>query len=64
MPGGAGGLTPADEERRRGVRRMKAIATGALLLMAVVFAAATWAEHAGAGPWSGYVAAAAEAGMV
>ncbi|MEU7313129.1 DUF445 domain-containing protein [Streptomyces sp. NPDC007083] len=63
-PGGAGGLTPADEERRRGVRRMKAIAAGALLLMAGVFAAATWAEHAGAGPWSGYVAAAAEAGMV
>ncbi|WP_064674676.1 DUF445 domain-containing protein [Streptomyces albus] len=63
-PGGSAGLTAADEERRRGVRRMKAIATAALLLMAAVFALATWAEHAGAGAWSGYVAAAAEAGMV
>ncbi|WP_369199729.1 DUF445 domain-containing protein [Streptomyces sp. PU-14G] len=61
---GPGGFTAADEERRRGVRRMKAIATGALLLMAAVFALATWAGHAGAGAWTGYVAAAAEAGMV
>jgi uncharacterized membrane-anchored protein YjiN (DUF445 family) len=43
---------------------MKAIATGALLAMAVVFAVATWAQHRGAGVWTGYVAAAAEAGMV
>ncbi len=43
---------------------MKTIATGALLLMATVFVLATWAEHAGAGAWTGYVAAAAEAGMV
>ncbi|NGO72886.1 DUF445 domain-containing protein [Streptomyces boncukensis] len=62
--GGPGVFTAADEERRRGVRRMKAIATGALLLMAAVFALTTWAEHAGAGGWTGYVAAAAEAGMV
>ncbi|UNS97206.1 DUF445 domain-containing protein [Streptomyces tubbatahanensis] len=62
--GGPGGFTAVDEERRRGVRRMKTIATGALLLMAAVFALATWAEHAGAGAWTGYVAAAAEAGMV
>ncbi|WP_344532017.1 DUF445 domain-containing protein [Streptomyces albiaxialis] len=62
--GGIGGFTAADEERRRGVRRMKTIATGALLLMATVFALAKWAQHAGAGGWTGYVAAAAEAGMV
>ncbi|SEP56112.1 DUF445 domain-containing protein [Streptomyces radiopugnans] len=57
-------FTAADEEKRRGVRRMKAIATGALLLAALVFALATWAERSGAGAWAGYVAAAAEAGMV
>ncbi|WP_030209298.1 DUF445 domain-containing protein [Streptomyces sp. NRRL S-87] len=54
----------ADEEKRRGVRRMKATATGLLLLVALVYALATWAGHAGAGGWAGYVAAAAEAGMV
>ncbi|MTE19206.1 DUF445 family protein [Streptomyces sp. TRM43335] len=57
-------FTAADEEKQRGVRRMKAIATGALLLAALVFALATWAERSGAGAWAGYVAAAAEAGMV
>jgi uncharacterized membrane-anchored protein YjiN (DUF445 family) len=43
---------------------MKAIATGALLLAATVFAVAEWARSAGAGGWAGYVAAGAEAGMV
>ncbi|MEU1278195.1 DUF445 domain-containing protein [Streptomyces sp. NPDC005805] len=62
MPGFA--YTAADEEKRRGVRRMKATATGLLLFVAVVYALATWAEKSGAGPWAGYVAAAAEAGMV
>lgn len=62
--GGPGAFTAADEERRRGVRRMKTIATGALVLMATVFILAKWAGHAGAGAWTGYVAAAAEAGMV
>ncbi|MER5882808.1 DUF445 domain-containing protein [Streptomyces sp. NPDC001941] len=56
--------TEADEEKRRGVRRMKATATGLLLLVAVVYVLATWAEHAGWTGWPGYVAAAAEAGMV
>lgn len=46
------------------MRRMKAFAGGLLLFVAVVYALATWAEHAGAGSWAGYVAAAAEAGMV
>lgn len=63
-PGPLGTFTAADEERARGVRRMKAIATGALLLMATVFVLAKWAQHEGAGAWTGYVAAAAEAGMV
>ncbi|MEU6814826.1 DUF445 domain-containing protein [Streptomyces sp. NPDC046860] len=57
-------FTAADEERQRGVRRMKLTAAGLLLFVAVVYALATWAGHAGAGPWTGYVAAAAEAGMV
>ncbi|MGW7430067.1 DUF445 domain-containing protein [Streptomyces sp. NPDC054861] len=56
--------TAADEERSRAVRRMKTIATGLLLVVAVIYALATWAENAGAGAWAGYVAAAAEAGMV
>ncbi|MER7935007.1 DUF445 domain-containing protein [Streptomyces sp. NPDC094471] len=57
-------FTPADEERRRGVRRMKATATGLLLFVAVVYVLAKWASGAGAGSWADYVAAAAEAGMV
>ncbi|MFB7663765.1 DUF445 domain-containing protein [Kitasatospora sp. NPDC056138] len=57
-------FTAADEEKRRGVRRMKTIATGLLAFATVVFGLATWAGAAGAGAWAGYVAAAAEAGMV
>ncbi|TWF99825.1 uncharacterized membrane-anchored protein YjiN (DUF445 family) [Kitasatospora viridis] len=57
-------FTAADEEKRRGVRRMKAIATGFLVAATVVFALATWGKAAGWGSWTGYVAAAAEAGMV
>ncbi|WP_190138498.1 DUF445 domain-containing protein [Streptomyces longispororuber] len=70
-PGAAGkgdlpGFTysAADEEKRRGVRRMKLTATGLLLFVAVVYVLAKWAQHEGAGAWAGYVAAAAEAGMV
>lgn len=57
-------FTPADEERQRGVRRMKLTATAMLLFVAVVYVLAKVASHAGAGPWADYVAAAAEAGMV
>ncbi|MFE9306194.1 DUF445 domain-containing protein [Streptomyces sp. NPDC088353] len=57
-------FSPADEERRRGVRRMKLTATGLLLFVAVVYVLAKWGENAGAGTWTAYVAAAAEAGMV
>lgn len=56
--------TAADEEKRRGVRRMKLTATALLLLVAVIYVLATWARNAGATGWPGYVAAAAEAGMV
>ncbi|WP_432036714.1 DUF445 domain-containing protein [Streptomyces cucumeris] len=65
--GGPGGLTadtPLDEERRRGVRRMKVFATGLLVAVALVYTLAKWAAPSGAGGWAGYVAAAAEAGMV
>ncbi|MEV0222366.1 DUF445 domain-containing protein [Streptomyces sp. NPDC050704] len=57
-------FSPADEEKFRGVRRMKLTATGMLLLVAVVYVLAKWAGNSGAGAWTGYVAAAAEAGMV
>ncbi|KQX52751.1 MULTISPECIES: DUF445 domain-containing protein [unclassified Streptomyces] len=56
--------TAADEEKSRGVRRMKTLATALLLVVAVIYALATWARNAGWGAWTGYVAAAAEAGMV
>ncbi|MFB7866763.1 MULTISPECIES: DUF445 domain-containing protein [unclassified Streptomyces] len=56
--------TAADAEKSRGVRRMKALATGLLALVAGIYALATWAKASDAGAWAGYVAAAAEAGMV
>ncbi|MBC9717107.1 DUF445 domain-containing protein [Streptomyces sp. TRM66268-LWL] len=63
-PGSGFSFNAADEERRRGVRRMKATATGLLVLVAIVYVLAKWAQNSGFGPWTGYVAAAAEAGMV
>ncbi|WP_043218180.1 DUF445 domain-containing protein [Streptomyces sp. 351MFTsu5.1] len=57
-------FSAADEEKQRGVRRMKLTALGLLLFVALVYALAKWADSSGAGPWAGYVAAAAEAGMV
>ncbi|WP_369169671.1 DUF445 domain-containing protein [Streptomyces sp. R28] len=57
-------FTAADEEKQRGVRRMKLTATGMLLIVALVYVLAKWASNAGAGDWADYVAAAAEAGMV
>ncbi|NUH38603.1 DUF445 domain-containing protein [Streptomyces samsunensis] len=56
--------SPLDVERRRGVRRMKTFATGLLLGVALVYVLATWARSSGIGGWPGYIAAAAEAGMV
>ena len=55
-------LSPADQERRRRLNRMKAVATGALVLMAIIFVIAFSLEDQY--PWLGYVRAMAEAGMV
>ncbi|OJU40296.1 MAG: hypothetical protein BGN97_03095 [Microbacterium sp. 69-10] len=55
-------LSPADQERLRGLRRMKAVALGALIFMAVVFVIAFALEHRY--PWLAYARAAAEGGMV
>ena len=55
-------LSPADEERRRGLRRMKAVALGALLFMAVVFVISFPLQQDV--PALAYVRAAAEGGMV
>ncbi|WP_052398195.1 DUF445 domain-containing protein [Streptomyces sp. NRRL F-5123] len=60
----AAGAADPDADRRRGVRRMKLIATGFLAVATAVYALAKWADASGAGTWAGYVAAAAEAGMV
>jgi uncharacterized membrane-anchored protein YjiN (DUF445 family) len=57
----AGVDSAADAERRRGLRRMKAVALSFLLGALVVYVAT---ELAGAKGWLGYVNAAAEAGMV
>ncbi|UWE13626.1 DUF445 domain-containing protein [Actinacidiphila bryophytorum] len=63
-PAGAPGAVDPDAERRRGVRRMKLIATGFLAVATVVYVLARWADSQDAGAWAAYVAAAAEAGMV
>jgi uncharacterized membrane-anchored protein YjiN (DUF445 family) len=55
-------LSPADRERLRGLRFMKGVALGALVLMAVVFVIAFAFEDRL--PWLSYVRAAAEGGMV
>ncbi|MGI5375749.1 DUF445 domain-containing protein [Streptomyces sp. CA-251387] len=57
-------FSAADEEKQRGVRRMKVTATGLLLFVALVYVLAKVASNQGAGDWANYVAAAAEAGMV
>src|SRR5664279_1327468 len=55
-------LGPADQERRRRLNKIKAVATGALVLLAVIFVIAFALEQRH--PWLGYVRAMAEAGMV
>ena len=55
-------LSPADQERRRGLRIMKGVALGALVFMAVLFVVAFALEDRY--PWLSYVRAAAEGGMV
>ncbi|WP_085369801.1 DUF445 domain-containing protein [Leifsonia sp. NCR5] len=55
-------LSPSDAERLRALRRMKLIATGLFVLMAVIFVVAFTLQSRFA--WLGYVRAAAEGGMV
>ncbi|MFJ6216460.1 DUF445 domain-containing protein [Streptomyces sp. NPDC092296] len=57
-------FTASDEAKQRGVRRMKAFATGLLAVATAVYALARWAGASGAGAWAGYLESAAEAGMV
>jgi uncharacterized membrane-anchored protein YjiN (DUF445 family) len=59
-PGGLAG----DEEKRRGLRKMKLIALSFLVGATIVFLLMSWAEARGWSGWVGYVRAAAEAGMV
>ena len=56
-------LSPADLLRQNRLRRAKVFATGLLLVAAAVFVLVQPAVHDGA-TWAGYVAAAAEAGMI
>ncbi|MBX7454685.1 DUF445 domain-containing protein [Mycolicibacterium sp. 3033] len=60
----AGADSAADVERRRALRRMKAVALSFLIGASVIFLVCTWAQTHGAPAWVGYVRAAAEAGMV
>ncbi|MFD5089655.1 DUF445 domain-containing protein [Amycolatopsis thailandensis] len=59
-PGGSA----AEEEKRRGLRKMKMVALSFLLGATVIFLLTSWAEAAGWPGWVGYVRAAAEAGLV
>jgi uncharacterized membrane-anchored protein YjiN (DUF445 family) len=54
----------ADAERRRGLRRMKAVALSFLIGATVIFLVCRWGQAQGGPAWIGYVGAAAEAGMV
>lgn len=60
----AGADHEADAERRRGLRRMKAVALGFLIGATVIFILSRWALAHSGPAWIGYVGAAAEAGMV
>lgn len=59
-----GGVATTDEQRRADLVRMKLIATSLIALAAIVYIVAARAEKAGGPEWVGYVAAAAEAGMI
>ena len=56
-------VSAADDEKLRGLRRMKLVAVGALVAAAIIYVIAFVLERDGVG-WAGYVRAAAEAGMV
>jgi uncharacterized membrane-anchored protein YjiN (DUF445 family) len=57
-------LSGDDSAKRRDLRKMKAVATGFLVLATVVYLFCRWQETRGGGAWVGYVRAASEAGMV
>jgi len=59
-----GGFGPGDEQKRRDLRRMKAVATGFLVGATIVFFIAKYLESVQGLPWAAYVRASAEAGMV
>jgi uncharacterized membrane-anchored protein YjiN (DUF445 family) len=59
-PGGLAG----EEEKRRGLRKMKLIALSFLVGATIIFLLTSWAGARGWPGWVGYVRAAAEAGMV
>jgi uncharacterized membrane-anchored protein YjiN (DUF445 family) len=54
----------SDEQRRHDLRRMKLVATGLIAVAAVVYVVATRWDARGGPEWVGYLAAAAEAGMI
>ncbi|HEV2635453.1 MAG TPA: DUF445 domain-containing protein [Actinocrinis sp.] len=56
-------LTASEAEKRRGMRRMKATASGFLAGATLLYVLAHWRQSHGDG-WAGYLAAAAEAAMV
>ncbi|WP_020105176.1 MULTISPECIES: DUF445 family protein [Nocardiaceae] len=61
------GIGGADAQRKAALRRMKMVATGFLLLAAVIYFFCRWLEDRdgeNVAAWVGYVRAAAEAGMV
>ncbi|MCU1479963.1 MAG: hypothetical protein JWQ19_749 [Subtercola sp.] len=65
LPGASGpeaGLTPGEVVKLHALRRMKLIATGLLVLMALIFAVSFALQ--GRYPWLQYVRAASEGGMV
>ena len=55
---------PGEDEKKRGLRKMKLVALSFLLGATAVFLAMSFWQAAGAPAWAGYVKAAAEAGMV
>jgi len=57
-------LTSVEMQQRRGLRRMKTGSTGLLLLALLGYLAAARYRDAGGPAWTGYVAAAAEAGVI
>ena len=54
----------AEAEKRRALRKMKLVALGFLIGATLIFLLTSWGLANGWGAWSGYVRAAAEAGMV